>query len=198
MFLWLFEIWISFSLTMQYFSTWPTRSTISRNIECQHDDVTKWKHFPRCWSFVRGIHRSPVDSPLKGQRRGALMFSLICARTNGWADAGDLRRYSAHYDVSVVPRKRCLTNTNKNANSTFCFGHRFIQLSSLWNTTVKIQQQAHSYLFLSKGQVVPFPSNEGPWPDKNVDSVAILCTHQRWNSIHSSDLSYHYTLLLCW
>ena len=23
----------------------------------QHDDVIKWKHFPRNWSFVRGIHR---------------------------------------------------------------------------------------------------------------------------------------------
>ena len=22
-----------------------------------HDDVIKWKHFPRCWPFVRGIHR---------------------------------------------------------------------------------------------------------------------------------------------
>ena len=23
-----------------------------------HDDVIKWKHFPRNWPFVRGIHRS--------------------------------------------------------------------------------------------------------------------------------------------
>ena len=23
-----------------------------------HDDVIKWKHFPRYWPFVRGIHRS--------------------------------------------------------------------------------------------------------------------------------------------
>ena len=22
-----------------------------------HDDVIKWKHFPRYWPFVRGIHR---------------------------------------------------------------------------------------------------------------------------------------------
>ena len=27
-----------------------------------HDDVIKWKHFPRHWPFVRGIHRWPVDS----------------------------------------------------------------------------------------------------------------------------------------
>ena len=24
----------------------------------EHDDVIKWKHFPRNWPFVRGIHRS--------------------------------------------------------------------------------------------------------------------------------------------
>ena len=43
-----------------------------------HDDVIEWKHFPRYWPFVRGIDRSPVNSPYKGQWRGALMFSLIC------------------------------------------------------------------------------------------------------------------------
>ena len=44
-----------------------------------HDDVIKWKHFPRYWPFVRGIHLSPVNSPLKGQWRRALLFPLICA-----------------------------------------------------------------------------------------------------------------------
>ena len=70
-----------------------------------HDDVIKWKHFPRYWPFVRGIHRSPVDSTHKGQRRGDLMFSLICARMNGWInnrEAGDSSRYRAHYDVTVM------------------------------------------------------------------------------------------------
>ena len=61
--------------------------------------------FPRYWPFVRGIHRSPVNSPHKGQWRGALMFSLIYAWTNGWLNnqyAGDLRRHRAHYDVTVM------------------------------------------------------------------------------------------------
>ena len=31
-----------------------------------HDDVIKWKRFPRYWLFVRGIHRSPVNSSHKG------------------------------------------------------------------------------------------------------------------------------------
>ena len=43
----------------------------------EHDGVFKWKHFPRYWPFVPGIPRSPVNSPHKGQWRGALMFSLI-------------------------------------------------------------------------------------------------------------------------
>ena len=68
-----------------------------------HDDVIKWKHFPRYWPFVRGIHRSLVNSPHRGQWRGALIFSLICAWINGWVnnrEAGDLS-HRAHYDVIV-------------------------------------------------------------------------------------------------
>ena len=42
-----------------------------------HDDVIKWKHFPRYWPFVGGIHRWPENSPHKGKSHGALMISLI-------------------------------------------------------------------------------------------------------------------------
>ena len=75
---------------------WKTRT---------HDDVIKWKHFPRYWPFVRGIHRSPVNSPHKGQWRVALMFSLIWAWINGWVNNGEasnLRRHRTHYDVNVM------------------------------------------------------------------------------------------------
>ena len=73
-----------------------------------HDDVIKWNYFPRYWPFVRGIHRWPmgkVNSPHKGQLHGALMFSLICARMNGWVNnrgVNYLRRHRAHYDVTVM------------------------------------------------------------------------------------------------
>ena len=82
----------------------PYRKCLSE-ILSTHDDVTKWKHFPRYWPFVRGIDRSPVNSPPIGQGRGALMFSLICAWINGWVnnrEARDLRSYRAHYDVTVI------------------------------------------------------------------------------------------------
>ena len=46
-----------------------------------------------------------MNSPHKGQWRGALMFSLICVWINGWVnnrEAGDLRRHRTHYDVIVM------------------------------------------------------------------------------------------------
>ena len=69
----------------------------------QHDAVIK--HFQRYWPFVRGIHRPPVDSPHKGQWRGGLMFSWICALTNGWVHnpcVGHLKRHHAHHDVTIM------------------------------------------------------------------------------------------------
>ena len=66
-----------------------------------HDDVIKWKHFPLYWPFVRGIHRSPVNSPHKGQWRGALMFSLVCVWINGWVNNREAG-YRPHYDVTLM------------------------------------------------------------------------------------------------
>ena len=51
---------------------------------------------------VTGPSRSPANSPHKGQWRGALMFALKCAWTNGRVnnrDAANLRRHCAHYNV---------------------------------------------------------------------------------------------------
>ena len=50
---------------------------------------------------------SPVTGEFlhKGQWRGALTFSMICAWINGWVnsrEAGDLRRHHANYDVTVM------------------------------------------------------------------------------------------------
>ena len=75
----------------------------------QHAPRSWWRHqmktFSGYWPFVRGIHRSPVNSPHKGQWRGALMFYLICASINCWVnnrEAGDLRRHHAHFDIIVM------------------------------------------------------------------------------------------------
>ena len=83
-----------------------------------HDDVIKWKHFPRYCPFVRGIHQSLVKSPRKGQWQGALMFSLIYAWTHDWVnnrDASDLRlplrwRHNGHDYVLNNQPHHCLLN----------------------------------------------------------------------------------------
>ena len=70
-----------------------------------HDDVFKWKHFPRYWPLVRWIHQSLVNSPHKGQWHRSLMFSLICAWTNAWVnnwDSIDWRCHCTHYDIIVM------------------------------------------------------------------------------------------------
>ena len=60
-----------------------------------HDDVIKWKHFPRYWPFVA---TKTSDAEL-------WCFSLICVWMNGCVnnrEAGDLRRYRVRYDVGIM------------------------------------------------------------------------------------------------
>ena len=95
---WLRNVWVILVFTRPPVLWWW-------NSLPNHDDVIKWTHFPRYWPFERGIHRSPVNSPHKGQWRGALMSSLICAWIDGWvknSEADDLRRHRAHCDVTVM------------------------------------------------------------------------------------------------
>ena len=109
-----------------------------------HDDVIKWKHFQRYWPFVRGIHRSPVNSLHKGQWRGALMFSLICAWINGLInnrEAGDLRRHRAHYDVIVMMRH--YEGVELKCQS---FGKRLIDCPSLDAGNMRVRQELQAII----------------------------------------------------
>ena len=54
---------------------------------------------------ARGMHRSHVNSPYKGQWCRALVVSLICAWISGWVntrEVGGFRRHRAHYGVIVM------------------------------------------------------------------------------------------------
>ena len=72
-----------------------------------------WRWIPGWlnWRWREEVGTCPWVSTRKtltlilGQWRGALMFSLVCAWTNGLVnnhDAGDLRRHRSNYDVSVM------------------------------------------------------------------------------------------------
>ena len=61
--------------------------------------------FSALLALCAGNSPVPVNSPHKGQLRGALTFSLICAWIIDWVnnrEAGDLRRHRGHYDVIVM------------------------------------------------------------------------------------------------
>ena len=72
-----------------------------------------WRHqmetFSALLAICAGNSPVPANSPHKGQWRGALMFSLICVWINGWVnnrEAGYLRRYRAHCDVTVMLKRK--------------------------------------------------------------------------------------------
>ena len=144
-----------------------------------HDDVIKWKHFPRNWPLVRGIHRSPVNSQHKGQWRGALKFSLICVWINDWVnnrEGGDLRRYRAHYDV-IVRRRGEVTMTVIDSDCTMmlkwlpwdiivmgvCFGNvlwsPWLPLKRVWHPVHGVS--CNSGRVLTAGDVVMMTSWHG-------------------------------------
>ena len=78
-----------------------------------HEDVIKWKHFPRYWPFVRGIH--PVTGEFPAVTRSFDVF-IDLLRINRWVnngEAGDLRHLLAHYDIIVMV---CLVSVGVTVN----------------------------------------------------------------------------------
>ena len=102
--------------------------------------VQKWNPYVD-YSFLPSFifelpHRSPVNAHHKGQWRGALMTSLICAWIKAWInnrDAGDLRGHRTDYDVTVTSFQVLAKYTNHiyhtyHTKTPFC---RFIALGFL-------------------------------------------------------------------
>ena len=121
-----------------------------------HDDVIKWKHFPRYWPFVRGIRRTPVNSPHKGQWRGAWMLSLICAWMKCWVnnrEAGDLRRYRAHYETLPY----CF-NVHKSNITTWVFFTELSPWPHMRSYEVYLNSENFSTSFI---KFVTFPDKSG-------------------------------------
>ena len=62
-----------------------------------------WHHQMKVFSALLALRAG--NSPVKGQWRGALMFSLICVWTKGWVNnrgSGDLTRHRTYYDAIVM------------------------------------------------------------------------------------------------
>ena len=76
--------------------------------QCQRDTMmtsSNWNIFRVIVNLCGEFSGHRWIPPHKGQWRGNLMFSSICAQINGCVivhEAGDLRRHRAHYDVMVM------------------------------------------------------------------------------------------------
>ena len=81
-----------------------------------HDDVIKWKHFPRYWPFARGLHRPPVNSPHKGQWRGALMFSLLCSLNKRFSK----QSWGWRFETPSCSLWRHCYDAEKNVSTSLC------------------------------------------------------------------------------
>ena len=99
------------------------------------------------WPFVQRIHRSPVNSPHKGQSCGALMFSLICTWINSWVnnpEVGDLRRHRAHCDVSVMNMLYIIYSVSRAVCTRVCCVLHMLCFCALY---------IHGWYLLSTGQI---------------------------------------------
>ena len=80
-----------------------------------HDDVIKWKHFPRHWPSFGEFTGDRVTGHLGGEFTGEFPAERPVTRSfdvfidlrlnNDWVnnrEAGDLRRYRTHFDVIVM------------------------------------------------------------------------------------------------
>ena len=149
-----------------------------------HDDVIKWKYFPRYWPFVREIHRSPVNSPHKGQWRGALIFYLI--RLNN-----RLSKQSRGWWFETASRSLC-----RHCKSQLSRGWQFWFSPNVFNSTIYAplekseSSSVHLCLF---GRFVPLmiSGNTITQNQQNVflpsrastDATCILMPHRQYRGV---------------
>ena len=129
------KIWYgSHSLSME---------SISSQLKC-HNDVIKWTDFTRWWSFVKGIHRSPVDPPhIEASDAGlwCFLWSAPELTVELWANnrnARDFIRHRAHYDVTArLIHARCVVN--KGFDDSWS-DPRWLSMNRSWPTSFHSRQ----------------------------------------------------------
>ena len=104
--------------------------------------------FSALLAICAGNSPVPVNSPHKGQWRGALMFSLIYTRINGWVknvEAGDLRRHRIHYDVTVMSMLKAVP-LNLYFTTWVLIWLAAVPISLVWKLSISICK--HRYIIL--------------------------------------------------
>ena len=125
------------------------------------------ENFPRYWPFVRGIHRSPVNSLHQGQWRGALLFTLMSVWIYGWVnngEAGNLRRHRTHYDVIVM-----FTNLHMDDNPFFGETSRCVIGWRTYMLVASLMRQAMAGLLIGLRRAICSGSCKTPWKTDDRD-----------------------------
>ena len=160
----------------------------------RHYDVIKWKRFQRYWPFVRGIHRSPVNSLHKSQWLGTLMVSLVCAWTNNWANngnTGDFRRRRAYYDGNAVASSVSLCersmhqilDKHRGLVSTYFiihFKHHLTQLNNKYLTRISHYIDNHIQWLMLTSWYGNTSHITGPLCEESIGHRWIPCTKGQW------------------
>ena len=152
-----------------------SRVFLIRQPSCQmrlyHDDVMKWKHFPRYWPFVRGIHRSAWIPLTKASDAELCCFFnlpwIYCWVNN--SEAGDLRRNRDHHGGTFMCMAPCLMRdiTHRNLHLKMCVDYNCTRYT----------------IFTIKLLHVQLKSIPGAW-------YIVLCQHQHiWNHIYAHNIS---------
>ena len=152
-----------------------------------HDDSSNRNIFRVTGHLCGGIHWSPVNSPHKGRWHGAVMFTLICARINGWVnncEAGDLRRHHGHYDVIVM----VCTHVQRIENwymGTLCWGNVSCsqkRLPSFQKKNVSIRPVLYWEFRFDEDDVPLEPNSLGPGKRHTFVSLKLQCAlHISWS-----------------
>ena len=100
--------------------------------------------------FVRGIHRSSVNSPHKGQWRGALTYSLICAWTQQLSRQWRRRWFETpsrslwrHYIFFKDAKRRVKCFVNSDEVTKFCTHEIKSKTKTKMNTMEETAHQQH-------------------------------------------------------
>ena len=130
------------------------------------------------------------------------MFSLICARINGWVnndEAGDLRRHMARYDVTVrhnVNRVKthhtltCLPHWDRDNmadNSQSAFSNRFstVTINAACSNVTELSSQWSNQQFTSNG-LIPYRRQTIIWIKDDCDYWHIYVSLGRNNLIYQT------------
>ena len=136
--------------------------------------LPRWRHPMETFSALLALGQGnpPVTDgfPYKGQRRGALVFSLICASTNNWAnnrDAGDLRRHRAHCDVTVMHKLEMLPHGNDSSRRNGKL-HQSVTLGTLLKSVHFTSQPSECHGVSNHSQLLLFVQQRVPGTKKNI------------------------------